>query len=167
MHRADDYEHRMSRILSINFLVLVVLVILPAGSYVAHGATVRISSLSSPFADYGVFLATSAVVDALLIGISTRLYGRHRRVSPIGYVMVAGGVLGLMAPDIITSANRSVPIGANGHLVQVGLLFGFWLTFAAAILLFTIASVAFFERSKTRNSDRYDSLSYTQTLERT
>lgn len=166
MNHLSENERRMSRVLAINFVALVVLVVLPAGGYQAHGATIKVSSLSPPFADYGVFLATSAVFLALFV-IAARLYGHRRRVSPLGYVIAAGGVLGFMVPDIITSSNRTIAIGARERLVQVDLLVGFWLTLVAAVLLFAIASVAFFAESNARNVDRRASRSDTQTLERT
>ena len=148
MNHMSENERRPSTILVINFAALVVLVILPAGGYQLHGATIRVSSLSPPFPDYGIFLATSAALLVLFV-IVARLHGHRRRVSPLSYVIASGGVLGLMVPDIITSSNRTITIGAHERLVQVDLLVGFWLTLAAAVLLFASASIACVAANKT------------------
>ena len=145
-----ENQRLASRILVINFVTLVVLVILPAGGYQLRDATIRVSSLSAPFADYGIFIATSAAL-LVLFAIVARLYGHSRRVSPLSYVIASGGVLGLMVPDVIASSNRIITISAHKKLVpiQVHLLVGFWLTIATAVLLFAIASVVFFAENKT------------------
>ncbi len=112
MNKLFEKEVPTSKVLVINFVVLVVLVALPAGGYIVRGKTVRVSALSSPFNGYGVGPVTFAAFFVLFV-IAARMYGHRWRVSPLGYVIVAGWVLGLMVPDIITSANRSIPIGVN------------------------------------------------------
>ena len=156
MNSQSEEEDRTSRVLAINFVVLLALMAFPAGEYKTHEAIIKVNSLSSPFADYGVLLVTSAAFLALLM-IASRLYGHRRHVDPLGYVIIAGGVLGLMVPDVITSANRSIRIGASGRLIQVDLSVGFWLAFAATVLLFVVASIAFFAKSNARNVEQRES----------
>lgn len=164
MNYFSGYEHQMSRVLAFNYAVLVTTLVFPAGSYVAHGVSVKVSSFSSPFADYGVFLATSAIFVSLF-AIAARLYGRRRGVTPLGYVLVSGWVLGFMVPDIITSGNRTIAIGTDGRLVQVQLLAGFWLTLSVASLLLAVASTAYFAKSNARNLDQRESPRGVQSLD--
>jgi hypothetical protein len=165
MHRLSENERRHSRVLAIIFVILVGLIFVPAGAYRVQGAKVQVNSLASPFSDYGVYLATTAAIFALLV-IAPRRYSNRRRFTPLGYVVQSGAVLGLMVPDLIASRNRTFMTGASGHLVQVDLSLGFWLTFATAILLFSVACITFFLEKFEGTDDLSDPRSDAQALGR-
>lgn len=153
MIRDSKNERAASGAQAITFIVLVGLVLAPAGEYRLHGQVVTIGALTPPFSDYGMFLLASAVVLALFV-VVTRLLGRQRRMVPLGYVIEASWVLGLMVPDVFSRSIRTIAIGPRGPIAPVELVFGFWLTFAVAILLLAIASTAFFGMRNESNVSR-------------
>lgn len=134
---------RNSGILAITFFALVVLVLLPAGEYHAHGVVVKVNSLTSPFNDYGMLITFSAAI-FVVFAVAVRLSGHRRHASPFGYILISGGVLGLMVPDAIRRGAQKIVNGDDGRSIAVKLLPGFWLTLAVTILLFVIAFLAFF-----------------------
>ncbi len=144
-----ENTRRNSVILAINFVALLGLVFLPAGRYQVHGAFIQVNALSPPFSDYGVFLAASVGVFAAFY-LAIRLRGFRRSVSSLGYVVISGAALGFMTPDVITPGVMTVAVGAGSRAVPVHTLIGFWFTFAATILLFILASVAFFGELKAK-----------------
>ena len=143
MNFFSNERRRNSRILAITFFALLVLVLLPAAEYHAHGVAVRVNSITSPFNDYGLLIAFSAAI-FVVFALAVRLSGHRRHSSPIGYMLFSAGVLGLMVPDVIGRSARTIVNGVDGGSVAVKLLPGFWLILAVAVLLFVLAFLAFY-----------------------